>query len=242
MVVRIGICDDEAAACNLLATACLRYADRRNLAFEFAMFRSGQELLGNLGALATMQVLFLDISMDGINGMEAARKIHESGLDDAVRIVFVTSMVQYAVEGYSVHAFGFLPKPITQQSIDRILDDALASISSTAPKNIAIRTSDGSTHVILSNSIMCVESSAHHTKIATTSGSLSCSASLKELETELADAGFFRCHRCYLVNLQHITRIDADSCLIATQDRIPISRQRKQDFLTAFNRYMGMLL
>lgn len=235
MVITVGICDDEEVVCNQLSVALRQYATAKKCSFELSVFHSGQELLRDIKP--DMQILFLDISMNGLTGIEVARKLRETSPE--IRVIFITSMVQYAVEGYSVHAFGFLSKPISFAALERQMDDTIRSLVSTSGKKLAIH-SGGNVELIPSNDILYIESFAHQLKVSNIRGQMQCAVPMKQMEETLKDCGFFRCHKCYLVNFRHILRVDDRGCILDNQEHIPVSRHRRQEFLQEFNRFIGV--
>ena len=239
VVVKIAVCDDDAFACNQISTALLNYAHVNGLRFDVSVFRSGAELLG--GISCDMQIAFLDISMEGITGMEVDRKLREQPSFSEMRIVFVTSMVQYAVEGYSVHAFGFLPKPISRTTFNLLLDDLMKSIAISTGHSISLKTDSG-LELVRSSDILYVESFSHSMKVVCVDRELFCNAPMSSFEEKLSDGCFFRCHRCYLVGMRHIISMNDRFCIMSNQDSIPVSRYRRQEFLETFNRFVRMWL
>lgn len=235
ITVKIAVCDDEFLVCNQISTALLDYAHERGCAFDISVFHSGVEVLA--GISSDTQVVFLDISMEGLSGMEVARKLREQPSFSEMRIVFVTSMVQYAVEGYSVHAFGFLPKPISRVTFNLLLDDLMRSIAISTGHSVALKTASG-VELVKSRDILYVESFAHSMRVVCVGGELSCNAPMGSFEEKLSDGSFFRCHRCYLVGMRHISSISDGFCILSNQDSIPISRYRRREFLEAFNRFV----
>lgn len=234
MVVSIGVCDDEKAVCEQIRLLLMQYAHQKDCRFQISVFHSGKELLASTPG--NIQILFLDIAMSGLTGMEVARKLHETS--PSTLIIFVTSMVQYAVEGYSVHAFGFLPKPVSAAMLQRQLDDALRTLAARSGKTILVRF-EGKQQLVNSNNICYVESFAHQMRLVLTDATLQCTVTMLQMEKDLAGCHFFRCHKCYLVNMRHIIRVDETSCVMTSGQSIPISRHRRQAFMQELNRFVG---
>lgn len=236
--VRVAICDDEQSTCQTLAKAIQRYGREHDILFAISAFHSGEELLE--GFDPRWHLLFLDIAMGEVNGMDAAKALRQLYGND-LRIVFVTSLEQYALEGYPVHAFGFLVKPVSYARLCFLLDDALRSLAAAQCMQIAVQTDDG-TKIVDTSQVLYVESFAHRMRLTSKEGSLFCTTPLKELKSKLANSGFVCCHRCYLVNLRYVTTVKSDECIMTNGDRIPVSRGKRTDFQQAFNKFVGSLL
>lgn len=234
MIVSVGICDDEAIMRMQLATMLARYGDEHGVQIAVKQYCSGEELVAHLDDKT--QVLFLDIGLAGITGIEAARKLADQRPD--ILIVFVTSMAQYALEGYSVHAFGFLMKPVRYQDVSNILDEALDKLNAAGNKRLVVRC-DGRSAVIEVQDIRYVESFAHKMKIVLPDGNLQAGASMSWFEGKLANCGFYRVHRCYLANMRHITEIRDGRIWLDNGDDIPLSKQRSQDFMATFGDFIA---
>lgn len=234
MVIKIGICDDDVAFCGRMEAALKQYAREHGHEFYLSIFHSGEELLRDVDKQT--QVLFLDIAMNGLTGMEVARKLRECSSE--LRIIFVTSMVQYAVEGYWVRAFGFLTKPVSVAALERQMDDVIRSFGISHDKNLGICTREGA-EIVRSQEILYVESFAHRMRLICQQRTLECSMPMKRIEEELSDCGFFRCHKCYLVNFRHVASVGDNVCVLDNQAQIPISRQRRKEFIQAFNCFVG---
>ena len=147
-------------------------------------------------------------------------------------------MSQYAIEGYSVKAFGFLEKPISYESLKRELDSAIRSLSKTRNQSISIRY-DNKVDVLDSSKIIYIEVYNHVTKIYLEDETKSYRISLSEIEELLSGRGFFRCHASYIINYQFIKKINIDNVLMIDDSVVPISRHRKKDLLKDFSIYMS---
>ena len=129
-MLRIGICDDTAAARENLRLLCLKHFRLEEP--EFFEFSTGDGavrwLKGHPGAL---DLLFLDIEMPGRSGMEAAEAIR--AFDREVLLAFVTGYTDYVYDGYAVGAMGYLVKPVAEEKLSSLLDRATAALEQRAP-------------------------------------------------------------------------------------------------------------
>ena len=233
----IVICDDEQHICQTLTTYLKRFQHEEEKLFHISCFSSGEELIQKIPL--NTDILFLDIKMGKLSGLQAARILRNR--NNNVCIIFTTTFEQYALEGYEVHAFSFLKKPVQYYRFKRHLTDALEIVSKNDDYYISLQKGMEIMRINV-NDIYYFESFGHSISIASVSGTEELRISLTELEKKLKNHGFFRCHKSYLVNHRHIHRIYQEKLNIANNTNIPISRHRRIEFLNDFTSFMGDIL
>lgn len=177
-------------------------------------------------------LVFLDIEMPNMNGMEVSRKIRETNKD--VVIIFVTNLAQYAVEGYSVNAFDFIVKPVEYGNFKVRFKRAADYIAARSAK-IVIRETSNIAQTMPVSQIYYVEVFGHNLVYHTVNGDFSERRTLGEVEKKLQGYGFFKCSNYCLVNIRFVERIDETSVTVAG-NTLGISRRRKKEFLEALTR------
>ena len=237
MVWKIIVCDDEPTACALVEKHLRQIADELQEEFRISCFSGAEELLaGPVDA----DILLLDIQMGEMSGMDAARQLRAAGND--VLIIFITSMTQYAIEGYEVHAFGFLPKPIQYAVLKIRISDALFQLKRKQGSMVQIQTTSG-TYPVRTSEILYFESYGHDIHVVSKTSSYDrASATMQKYEEQFRPYHFFRCHKSYLINLAQIKAIHTDYVLMNNGASVPISKYRKRDLNNAFAAYQGGLL
>lgn len=126
-MLRIGICDDNSEARFALRSSLERITERRSIETVIYEFSSGENTLKWLHSRAgETDILFLDIEMSGIDGMETARKIRQT--DSTLVIIFVTGYSDYVFDGYSVNALDYIMKPASSERLDAVLTRALGAL------------------------------------------------------------------------------------------------------------------
>ena len=181
-------------------------------------------------------VIFMDIMMPGMDGMQAAAKLRQR--DGNAVLIFVTSMAQFAVKGYAVDAFDYIVKPVRYQNFEMKMKKALARIR--AEMDAIVVAKPGGMIRVRTGDIRFIEARGHsiiyHTDGEEIVGS---STSLASLEERLAPSGFLRCNKCYLVNYKHIQAVQGNTVTVYGGDELQISRLRKKQFMTELADWMG---
>lgn len=234
--MNIAIVDDEADFRQQLRDFLARFfQENRQYAegFSIEAFQSGEELLKDYTPRFT--VIFLDIDMAEVNGMEAARRIRE--VDETTAIIFITRMARYALQGYSVAALDFILKPIDYFAFSFKLKKALARLEIEKPKLIQFN-QNGELHYVNIKDILYVEVFNHYCELHTKKKSYRVWGSLKEIEKQIGDGAFSLCNRCYLVNLHYVTGIEKNEVVMGGI-RLGIGRYKRKSFLEALAKFNG---
>ena len=233
---RIAYCDDEKNCRDQLLGYLSRYAKETGEEFEILGFDNADRLLLNYPK--DLDLLFLDIAMGGIDGMEAAHEIRR--YDPTVCIIFITTMFQYALDGYAVRAFGFVKKPVLYDEFSHEITCALRQIESmrSHEKYYTVKFNDTIQRLPVSKISYC-EVQNHSAYLHLDDAVVECRSQMNTLEEDLNPYGFFRCHASFLVNTNWIKRIEAMELELKTGERIPISQRKKKDFLAALSLYVG---
>ena len=197
-------------------------------------FAEGDSLVRAQKSANPFDVIFLDIIMPAFNGMEAAREIRS--FDKDAKIVFLTSSAEFALDSYSVKASNYLLKPPSPEALFACLDEMEAEMKAAKQtETIAIK-SPRAVHRINPASIELLEAHGKHVSVTLTSGEVIDSIDpLYMLEGRLdLTKGFFKCHRSYLVNLNHVSTYTADEVTMRSGYRVPIARNSKAEFKDAY--------
>ncbi|MDD3168952.1 MAG: response regulator transcription factor [Eubacteriales bacterium] len=219
MSIQIGICDDRSEEIRILSEALYTY----DPSFKISTYTSGRSLLDDLDESAIVfDLLFLDIYMPGINGIETAAKIRGKMKD--VMIIFVSSSNEHYPEAYDVFAFNYIMKPVNREKLNAVLDQALMSITKERREQFSF-TYKSVTSRVYCRDILYLESSdkivLFHMQNKTT---LKCYGKLDELLKKLPEGFFIRCHQSFAVNLFHISEM-GDSHFRVDSVSISISKK-----------------
>lgn len=217
--LQIAICDDLEEERVILSRMLRNYARRQGLSLQVHFFVSGEELLQSVRRANACQVLFLDIYMPGISDVETARRLRAAGY--GASIVFATTSTDHGVDSFEVRASDYLVKPFRQEEVDRALDWCLEHMPE--PLRSLSVYAEGETQEFPLASVLYIEVLGHQSHIHTLRQTVVVRKSLDDLERAVDSPDFFRCHRSFLVNLNHAERIESSDFLMSDGARIPIS-------------------
>ena len=230
--MRIGICDDEKELRTSLRRVIEREAQLNGLEYNVSEYGSGEEMLKALEKDAP-ELLFLDIEMDGIDGMEAARAIRKARKDTV--IIFVTAYPDFVFQGYEVHAFHYILKPYKEEKIREVFRMALEELNLQTEQYYAVEQKSGTLRLHLKE-VRYFQSDRKKVIAETTEGKIEFYGKLSDIETSLPEY-FIRIHNRYLVNLNYVTKVESSQCICADK-ALPVSRGCKQNLAVAFARMM----
>lgn len=231
--MKIAICDDEKKLRKDLRHLAEVHLDLAGMDYIIEEFSSGEELTA-CEDLSDVQILFLDIEMDGIDGMETAKRLRAAGRK--MLIIFVTAYPDYVFDGYEVQAFHYILKPYQEAKIKEVLDRAIAELSLSHEHFLVVEQKSGTLRIDTSK-ILYFKSDRRNIFAATkASGTESFYGKLDDVEAEMPKY-FQRVHNRYLVNLNYVSKVGATSC-ICGEEEIPVSRAYKQELAVAFAQMM----
>lgn len=235
-MLKIGIFEDDNEDAQLLISLLDKYQKslNGNEIFEVTRRENCLQLLDNYKEV--YDILFFDIDMPYINGMEAAKKIF--AFDKEVMIVFVTNLEQYAIQGYQVNALGYLLKPLNYQRLSEIMDKCLRKHTKKITSQKTISLKGGNIMRLQDNDILYLEVIGHTMTYHTLYGNFQVRKKLTDEEDNFTSSGFARCNRGCLVNLAHVKKINKTTVTVG-EDNLPISRGQQKLFKDSFLKYLS---
>lgn len=227
-MLRIGICDDENNARDALRIQLEKILeeDTEEIVYEFSSGNIALHWLKN--HTGELDLLFLDVEMNGLSGIETANEIRQ--FDPNILIVFVTGFPDFVFEGYRVQALDYLIKPVEPKLLLEVLNRVRSSLTSSKSKQFSFQNSDGYYRLYLTD-ILYFYSDRRKVIVVTNTKEIAYYAKLDEVEQHL-NSHFVRIHQRYLVNADAVTQIKSDSVIIAGTE-LPISRALKGSATTA---------
>ncbi|MGL4345466.1 MAG: LytR/AlgR family response regulator transcription factor [Cellulosilyticaceae bacterium] len=227
-MISIALCDDD--ACYLDATHLLvkQYShDHPDLAFQIMTFLSPSDLQSFMTINHSFDIYLLDMIMPECNGITLGEHIRLT--DPNGIIIYLTSSTEYALASYNVAAFHYLVKPLTQDTLFSVLNQALVKIQQYQKQCLYVKTKDGLT-AVPHYDILFIEYISHTIMVHLHSGLFITSVSLRTPFAKIADElvcypYFVRPHTSFIVNLHHVHTLTAKSFILTNESIIPISRK-----------------
>lgn len=228
--MRIAICDDQ-AECRHQAEQAIRHC-LKGTALLIDTFKDGLSFL-RISKKSSYDLVFLDVEMPEMDGITLAKRLRS--LNNDVPIIFLTSHIEFALEGYEVNALRYLTKPINITKLHEVLSYILRQMQE--QRTIWVK-SDLCEKKILVQDILYMEAQNQNVLISTASDTYSVRYNLSDYETELEAFNFFRIHRGYLVALGHIKSIGQSQVLMDNGISLPVSRTKEKALKEALLQYI----
>ncbi|CEQ16544.1 LytR/AlgR family response regulator transcription factor [Paraclostridium sordellii] len=237
-MLNIVICEDEIEQQEILKDYLEQILNEINSKYEILIFNSGEELFKNYPD--NIDIFLLDIQMDGLNGMEVARKIRQIDKKE-VEIIFTTSLIEYIQEGYEVRAYRYLLKPIKLEDLKKHIILCIEELTKNKEIYIAVNEKNNTCKVKISE-ITYIEIQKREMTIHTINEDYTINSSMSKLENELSKYNFYRCHKSFMVNIDFIKNIKQYIAILDNKEEVPISRYRFKETKSRFLSYLGSAL
>ena len=230
MGLNIAICDDE----KVIREQIKELAEKEMPDVCAGLYETGDALLA---AGKQFGIVFLDIQMEGTDGIETAKRLRQR--DEDTILIFITGIREYVFEAFDVAAFHYLLKPIEEEKFREVFRRAgreLEKRKSKRRETVFIKTRNRS-FSLEKDSILYIESRGKKVEIHTTGETIEAYASMNEMEGQLG-GGFFRCHRGYLVNMAYVAEYDSGSITLNNGEYVYLAKEKYGEFVKAYMRYL----
>lgn len=239
-MLKIAVCDDEQIFCNELKNIISTYMLEKQICYEIDLFRSGKDFVRHGAEMIKYQIIFLDINMDDLNGIETAKALRCFCKDTF--IVFVTAFVDYTVDGYMVEAFRYILK--SNQNFKETVYESLDAICNkmNCIPNVERFEFKECTKEISLDRIAYIESNLHKLEFNVLEEKYvvySLYDTLNSIEEKYNKNGFLRIHQSYLVNMKYITNIVNYKAYIINGIVLPVAKSRFKFAKDKFVKYKG---
>lgn len=232
-MIKIAIVEDEIEMSSDLKKHVETFFNQHDKKITIDIFDNAVKFLDKYKS--KYDLVFMDINLPYMDGIEASEKLRK--IDPTVIIVFVTSLAQYAIEGYKVHAFDYVLKPVNYYNFVLTLERILPHLKDN-DKSIVIYTNKISFKKILIERIKYIEIINHKLVFHTLDGDYETHGALNDYVDILKDDYFELCNRCYLINLKMVSQVTPDSVIIDDESLL-ISRPKRKQFLHVLNEFIA---
>lgn len=235
-MIRVAFCDDDLSTLNEISGLLDQYRVNRNREINYAAFHSSLDLLVEIEKGMRFDILILDVLMPGEDGISTAKEIRQ--YDKVVKIIFLTSSSEFAVQSYTVDAFFYQMKPICEESFFELMDSVVSECKKTQSRSLILRYKQGVTRIDLDRLEYC-EVTGRTLVFHMENGSiLEGTGSLDELQEHLAlYKNFLRPHRSYLINMEYIQNISHKAITMESLTDIPIPHGKCSEIKSTYLEY-----
>ena len=228
-MINVCIVEDEVSQADLLKSYITKYGQSNGQQFNITHLPDGIDLVDDYKG--QFDIILLDIQMKHLDGMAAAEKIRQ--VDSDVIIIFITSTVQYAVQGYAVDALGYVLKPVPYTQFEQLIDKATTRVKA-KKQHVYVKVNVNEKQIKLDcETILFIESQRNNVIIHCEDQDYTTAGPLKKFDEMLESHGFSKCHNAYLVNLSYVEAVQKEEVILPHSIKLPISRARKKEFMAA---------
>lgn len=236
MLLNIAVCDDSEDYSAELSEQIFEICEEKGISAQVYMFRSGEELLASDTA-PNLNIIFMDIYLDGISGLKTAQNLPVS---DNCRVVFITFSTDHAVEAFDLNAAHYLVKPTTKASVAEALERCVKQISCACESVLEIK-SGNVTVPIPTDKIVYIEVMNKFCAIHTVDNTFKVWVPLGTLYDQLDKGIFMRVQQSYVVNMSAIEKFSYDRVVIRGGKNIVLSRKNRAELKEQYQSYLFRL-
>ncbi len=231
-MLHIAICDDEQYMLDKISTMAADFFRGKNMEITIAQFSNGEELLKYN---RTIDILFLDIQMNGMDGMETARKLRRRKFKGF--LIFITVLKEMVFQAFTVQAYDYLVKPIEEKHFEKTMERLLSSMQNASEASLLVQKGYESSIISFEDIVFCEIIDRKVYLHLASSEVVDFYERIENLETKLDDR-FFRCHRSFLINLKYLKSYKNGTAYLEGGKEIPVSRLRSKRFSDVILQYM----
>lgn len=235
-MIRVALCDDDLSVLNGINALIDQYREKCHQDIECTAFHSSLDLLAEIEKGICFDVLFLDVIMPGQNGINTAKEIRQ--YDNVVKIIFLTSSSEYAIQSYTVGAYFYQIKPICEENFFRLMDSAVSECRRNQQSSLILHCKSGITKIDIDKLEYC-EVIGRTLLVHMDNGAvLESAGSMDKLCDQLTQyENFMRPHRSFLVNMEYIQSITSNAIKLESLAEIPIPHGKCSDIKNSYLEY-----
>jgi len=226
-MIKIGVCDDEPAICSELEKMILGFRQKTIEKLDTEIFYSGRDLVTYLRDNSPFDLIFLDIELGDMTGVDIGHIIRGEMDNQTTKIVYITSKSGYDRQLFAVQPLCFLEKPIDSTAVFNAISLAIKLLDK-ENRTYTFR-AEGELHKILVKEIIYFSIHGRKVSLIGEKSSFLFNGTIKEIEKDLADCGFVTPHRSYLINFTHVKKIGENDITMSNNESIYLSRRQSKD-------------
>ncbi|SHH71099.1 two component transcriptional regulator, LytTR family [Clostridium collagenovorans DSM 3089] len=224
---KVAICDDEVCICSQLEKILLAHSKRSFLKIEIETFLSGEELFRYILCNNFFDLIYLDIEMGDMSGIDVGKELRKKLKDYKTEIVFISGKDQYDRQLFDVQPLHFIPKPINAETVIKDLELAIEKSNNLNAYFKYKKRSDS--FKIPIEDIIYFESMNREIRIVTVNGEDFFYGLLKDVFLTLANHQFVKIHRSYVINYHHTVSFKYDEVTMSNDKILPISQSKRKE-------------
>ena len=233
-MLRIAVVDDEVLVIETLKTLLTEFYVSRSVSFSISTYQSGEELLQNP---EHMDIVLLDIQMEGMDGIETAQELREK--DKKTVLFYITNFQNEMLRTFSVHPFAFIPKPIDRKLLYTHLQDHLVYYQETSERfSISVHAEHGTLILFVEDILYLEYISNRRIRVVTNDKDYMIIGTMIELFAQLEAYHFIKPHKSFIVNLSKIHLVAASDIIIENGDKIPIAQKKISQVVMQISSYL----
>lgn len=225
-MLRIAICDDDKIICQQLEDMLTDIEEETNEQYEVEVFYSGEELYRYLKKNNRYNLIFLDIEMRDLNGVEVGKKIRDEMNDETTQIVYISGREDYAMDLFEVRPLNFLIKPVSKNKVEAAVNKAIKILGES--KHFYEYKNGNVNFSVSVGDILYFESDGRKVNIILMDDIKSFYGKLSEVEEKLRNQDFIMIHKSYLINFNHVIEYTYDYVKMSNKETLTISQNNRK--------------
>lgn len=227
-MLKIAVCDDDPVMVEQVKLLIKDTLFQSPLPYAVEGFLSGEALLKRLYEGKFFDIIYLDISMEGISGVEVGKEIREQIRDRRTLLIFMTSFEERAREVFECNTFRFLSKPVNREKFAEYLKSACLHLGIKEQKHLKFKAVRGEEMSVPFDDIVYLESTGRVIQLVTVSGRYHFYGKLREIAKNFREEDFIRIHNSILVNFDYISKMCYESVVLENGEIKDISGPKRK--------------
>lgn len=226
-LIRIAICDDNIRLCSDIEKYIVDYRENTSEFYNVEMYYSGKTMIEDLKKGISYDMIFLDIEMEVMNGVQVGRFIRENLQDDNTLIVYMSSYTKYALDLFKVRPMDFLIKPLDEETVIKVLETGTKLLHK--GENSFQYKQGRNWNKIHVRNILYFKAKDREVEMVTQDGRITFYEALETIHEKLEPYKFFYAHKSYLVNYFHVSEFFYDRLIMSNGEEIGVAQTRRKD-------------